>query len=232
MALTLKWWTDLKALPDNKVNGKTAPETEFERKLTAYDKARQNYSDGPQALLKASKAVDEVEKARSDSSKALSTQGFAKLAEKCSPNARVLATLISDEKRLLAAAKPQIDAMSKIGGPVLNLSSGPGGNTIRQGKFNQLKSKIKELDDDLRKTPQLKKEDIDKCLIHMAPLEKDVKLYCGDRPALKAFNDDYVGTVAGFKTVKSKWGDKKKVVTELQTIGTRLTRLVSAQYVA
>ena len=29
MALTLKWWTDLKGLPANKVNGKLAPETEF-----------------------------------------------------------------------------------------------------------------------------------------------------------------------------------------------------------
>ena len=40
MALTLKWWTDLKKEDAYKVNGTVAPESDFEKKLKAYEDLR------------------------------------------------------------------------------------------------------------------------------------------------------------------------------------------------
>lgn len=231
MPLTINWWTDLKGRDENKVNGRVAPETEFEKRLRAYDTARKAYSDSPAALTRASKALDEVEKARLASSTELTRQQFKTLAVHCHPNTRVLASLIAGERTLLASAKPQVDAISKIGQPKLNLNSGPGGNSIRQGKFNEIQDKIKELNDNLRRTPQLTKENIDAFLTHLAGIAKDVELYCKDRSELQSFRSDYDSTVAGLKTVKSKWGDKRAMTTAMQNVGTRLTSLLNARYI-
>ena len=98
MALTLKWWTDLKS--NNKVDGKSAPDTEFEKKLKSYDDLRESI-DSTVAMKKALVALAEVEKARATSMTVLTKAGFAKLATECSPNGgRLLNLKISDEKKL------------------------------------------------------------------------------------------------------------------------------------
>ena len=84
MALTLKWWTDLKAHVDYKVDGKAAPETEFEKKLKIYDKRVEELA-GMGSLTLATRALADLEAARAPSHKAL-LKTFPKLATKCDPN--------------------------------------------------------------------------------------------------------------------------------------------------
>ncbi len=84
---------------------------------------------------------------------------------------------------------------------------------------------------DIKKQATLNKDQIKGALNILAGIKKDVDLYCKDRPALKQFLDDYTNTVAGFNTVLQKWASPK-ATEALKNIGTYLTRMENAKYVA
>jgi hypothetical protein len=67
---------------------------------------------------------------------------------------------------------------------------------------------------------------------YLETYKKEMELYCKDHAGAKQFHDDYINTIDGFKKVKDKWGDVKKVNEEMLKIGTQLTRMVNATYVA
>jgi hypothetical protein len=125
---------------------------------------------------------------------------------------------------------PDPNVLRKIGGPGM-VGVGPGEN-LRKKKFDLLKQDVKKMHDQLKKAPTLSKASIEQCLTHMGNLKKDVDLYCKDHAGAKPFQDDYTHTMEGLKKVKDKWGDQKKVTAEMLKIGTQLTRMVNANYVA
>lgn len=228
MALTLKWWTDLKAGNDYKVNGRVAPETDFERKLKIYDNDAK-VLDSPPKMKNAIKALADVENARRSSTNDLQRAGFAKLAIQCSPNGRVLTQKISDEKKMLEVKGKEIAAKVALG-PAQMQGLGPGGS-LRKKNFDTLHKIITKLHADIKRTPTLNKAQIDGALDILAGIKKMVDIYCKDRPGLKQFLDDYTHTVAGFKTVQKKL-TSSKATEALRNIGTYLTRMESANYVA
>lgn len=228
MALTLKWWTDLKNENDYKVAGKVAPETEFERKLKAYDGLRAKLDSVP-AVKKAVQALDEVEKARAKSMNDLQ-RTFPKLAAQCSPNGgRLLTQKIGEEKQMLGEKAKEAAAKMALGAPQMQ-GLGPAGGNLRQKNFEKLQADIKKFHADLKRAPTLNKEQIDGSLQILNGLKKSVELYCKDRPEAKQFLAEYVGTVAGFNTVKAKFGTPK-ATEALKNIGTYLTQMESAQYI-
>jgi hypothetical protein len=228
MALTVKWWTALKGHNDYKVDGKVAPETDLERKLKIYENLTKEL-DSPPKIKKAVQALADVEKARAPSMNALQ-KTFPKLAAQCSPNGgRLLTQKISDEKKMLQAKAKETAAKMAVGGPQM-IGRGPGSN-FRQKNFEDLHEKIKKLHADIKKLATLNKDQIKGALNILDGLNKSVDLYCKDRPDLKQFLDDYVHTVAGFNTVKEKWATPK-ATEALKNIGTYLTRMESAKYVA
>ena len=216
MALTLKWWTDLKASNDYKVDGKVAPETDFERKLKIYDNLAK-VLDSPPKMKNAIKALADVENARRPSMNDLQKAGFPKLAIQCSPNGRVLTQKISDEKKMLEAKGKELAAKLALGAPQMQ-GLGPGGN-LRKKNFENLHKTITKLHADLKKQPTLNKAQINGALDILAGIKKMVDLYCKDRPGLKQFLDDYTHTVAGFKTVQKKL-TSSKATEALKNIGT------------
>lgn len=227
MALTLKWWTDLKS--NNKVDGKSAPDTEFEKKLKSYDDLRESI-DSTVAMKKALVALAEVEKARATSMTVLTKAGFAKLATECSPNGgRLLNLKISDEKKLLQAKSKEIAAKMELG-PAQLQGLGPGGGNIRQKRFDGLQKIIIKLHADVKKLATLDKEQITGCVNLLEGLEKDVGLYCKESPDAKSFQSDYENALAGFKRVLAKWGTPK-ALEALKTVGPYLTRMATAEYV-
>jgi hypothetical protein len=108
MALTLKWWNELKGKPENKVNGKVAPETEFEKDLRIYDTARTALDKEKTAANydKAAKALSDVETARKTSKASLEKQGFKKLADVLTPS------VTSAESALLEKVKKEVEVAS------------------------------------------------------------------------------------------------------------------------
>lgn len=113
MALTLKWWTDAKATAANKVHVKDSkgkvkekpvPETEFEKKLVIYDKARKTLATAETAdnCQKALTALAAVETVRKSSKTALEDQEFKKLAALLTPS------VTSNEETALKSVQEQI----------------------------------------------------------------------------------------------------------------------------
>jgi hypothetical protein len=228
MALTVKWWTDLKGDNDYKVAGKVAPETEFERKLKIYDKFREELDSLP-AIKKAAQALAEVENARAKSMNDLQTT-FPKLAAQCSPNGgRLLTQKISDEKKMLQEKTKEVTAKMALGAPQMQ-GLGPAGGNLRQKEFERLHDIIKKIHASLKSLATLNKDDIERYLNNLNELKKSVGLYCKDRPDAKQFLADFVGTLAGFNTVKEKWGTQK-ATEALKNIGTYLARMESAEYI-
>lgn len=226
MALTLKWWTDLKS--NNKVDSKSAPDTEFEKKLKSYDDLRDSI-ESPVAMKKALVALAEVEKARATSMTVLTRAGFTKLATECSPNGgRLLNLKISDEKKLLQAKNKEITAKNEIG-PAQLQGLGPGGNNIRQKRFDGMQKVIIKLHADVKNLKTLDKAQIAGCVRILEGIEKDVGLYAKESPDAKPFQSDYDNALAGFQRVIAKWGTPK-ALEALKTVGPHLSRLVNADY--
>ena len=227
MALTLKWWTDLKS--NNKIDGKSAPDTEFEKKLKSYDGLREAI-DSTITMKKALVVLGEMEKARATSMTVLTKAGFAKLATECSPNGgRLLNLKISDEKKLLQAKSKEIAAKMELG-PAQLQGLGPGGGNIRQKRFDSLQAVIIKLHEDVKKVATLNKDQITGCVDILEGLEKDIGLYCKESPDAKPFQNDYESALAGFKRVLEKWGTPK-ALEALKTVGPYLSRMKNAAYV-
>ncbi len=226
MALTLKWWTDLES--NNKVNGKSAPDTDFEKKLKAYDDLRDSI-DSTVTMKKALVALAEVEKARATSATVLTRAGFTKLATECSVNGgRLLNLKISDEKKLLAAKSKEIAAKIELG-PAQLQGLGPGAN-IRQKRFDGLQKIVIKLNADVAKQATLNKDQIAGCVDILEKLDKDVGLYCKESPDAKTFQSDFDNALAGFKRVLEKWGTPK-ALEALKAVGPYLSRMAKAEYV-
>ncbi len=83
MPLTSKWWTEQKSKTENKVGGKVAPETAFEKKLKLYEAAR-TALDKANTLPNcdaARKQLAELETARKATVTDLENKGFDKLTK-------------------------------------------------------------------------------------------------------------------------------------------------------
>ena len=84
MPLTMEWWKEQKKKTENKVNGKEAPETEFEKKLKLYETAMNTLGKEPTIVHcdAAHKALSDLETARKTSITSLENNHppFKKLA--------------------------------------------------------------------------------------------------------------------------------------------------------
>lgn len=230
MPLTLSWWTERKNHNDNKVDGRVAPETDFERHLKTYDTARKTL-DSKVAIDKSQRALDELERSRSASMNALNAAGFKKLGAECGPNSgRLLNNLVTAEKTAIQTAKREVEARMKLG-PAQMQNLGPGAG-MRKRHFDIVVAAIKQLNDGIRRSPQMTKEQIATYLAHLNATEKDVTLYCKDKPGAQAFQTDFTGCVTELKGIQTSWGDKRVLAQNMVSVGQRLTRLVNSQYVA
>jgi hypothetical protein len=111
MSLTIKWWNEQKNKTENKVAGKVAPETEFEKKLKLYEAAKTtldkehsfSHCDAAQT------ALTNLEAARKASLRDLESKGFKKLSA-----ALVIETTMKHEGAEIAKIKEELLAAQLI----------------------------------------------------------------------------------------------------------------------
>jgi hypothetical protein len=111
MPLTMKWWNEQKNKSENKVGGKVAPETEFEKKLKIYEAARATLDKDHtlQHCDAGHTALTNLEAARKTTMADLDHKGFKQLAK-----ALVIETTIKKAAAEIDAIKEDLQAAQRI----------------------------------------------------------------------------------------------------------------------